>query len=501
MGLLDNFSFANMEKNLLGSTPEEQSKSLLSISSALRSPTKRGESAFSNVSQAILGGSTERMQAGRNATALVKKEARQRANDFAGLVPSGSTFNDLGEADQLKVKNYIEKDEGAYGDLFALDFGTNSTKAPTTVSGFDSETGAKTTFQWDATGKAWTAIGGGEVSTTTANALSTYGKIAAELVGNSDSKEFTEKVQQLWNEAHAKATGTGPQGTNEDGSTGTSNAQDSASLEAIRVDLRAKVDAGTMSQTQMNARMDIERQIFGGGTDPGRTSMAESNNEALVASWKKYDDENESALNSLPSINQSLAIIDEGLYTGTLGEVAADFNKLSISLGFAPVDSNVGAEQFRVNSMKSVMDWIALTKGAISEAEMEAFAAASPGLSRTVEGNRMILTTARKAAVWKQRRSAAYDRIYTEASKNNTIPNARKLTSQIKKWERENKLTLPSPAQIKAAQAGKALSNATAAAQNQSNAIPMPASWTQGGGTPLAWAGMSDADKNIYLGL
>ena len=491
MGLLDNFSFANMEKNLLGSTPEEQSKSLLSISSALRSPTGQGESAFGNVSQAILGGATERSVATKDAALQVKKDARQRANDFAGLVPSGSSFNDLGEEDQLKVQNYIAKNEGAYGDLFSLDFGSGPAKVPTTVSGFNSE-GAKTTFEYDTVKKEWTAIGGGEVSTATKDSLSTYGQIALDLGLTAGSTEFTKKVQQLWNEAHAKATGTG---TNADGSTGTSNAQDSKSLEAIRVDLRAKVDAGTMTQTQMNSRMDIERQIFGGGTDPGRSAMAESNNKALVASWDKYDKENESALNSLPSINQSLAIINDGLYTGTLGEMAADFNKLSTSLGFAPVDANVGAEQFRVNSMKSVMDWIALTKGAISEAEMKAFSDASPGLSRTVEGNRMILTTAKKAAEWKQRRSVAYDAIYAEASKNNTIPNARKLTSQIKAWERDNKLKLPTPAEIAAAQAGKALNNATAAL-NQSS--PLTASAKAAGITALEWSNMPDADKALF---
>jgi hypothetical protein len=500
MGLLDNFSFDNLEKNLLGSTPEEQSRSLLSISSALRSPTRQGESAFGNVSQAILGGATERGVSNKDAQLQVKKDARQRANDFAGLVPSGSSFNELGETDQLKVQSYIEKGEGSYGDLLQLDFGTNSAKAPTTVSGFDSETGAKTTFQWNATDKKWTAIGGGEVSTTTKDSLSSYGQIALDLNLTPGTPEYTEKVQQLWNEAHAKATGTGPQGTNDDGSTGTSNAQDSASLEEKRVEFQAKVDAKTMTQTQMNTRMDVERSIFGGGTDPGRTAMANSNNKALVASWEKFDTENESALNSLPAINQSLTLINDGLYTGTLGEMASDFNKLSTSLGFAPGDANVGAEQFRVNSMKSVMDWIALTKGAISEAEMNAFAAASPGLSRTREGNRMILTTAKKAAQWKQNRSQAYDAIYAEASKNNTIPNARKLTSQIKAWERDNKLVLPTPAEVQAAQDGKQLAIG-AQAQSQAGAIPQPSTWAADGGLPGSWEQMSPAEQTKYLSL
>ena len=522
MGLLDNFSFANMEKNLLGSTPEEQSKSLLSISSALRSPTGQGESAFGNVSQAILGGATERSVATKDAALQVKKDARQRANDFAGLVPSGSSFNDLGEADQLKVQNYITKNEGAYGDLFSLDFGVNSNEAPKTVSGFNIE-GNETTFQWDTESKAWKPVGGGKASVEkgveiTAGMISNYtpaslqvfrtsndfnslvakttetgGEVTAGMITNYTPESIQKfRTSDDFNDLIEKTKSTG---TNADGSTGTSNFQDSKSLEAIRVDLRAKVDAGTMTQTQMNSRMDIERQIFGGGTDPGRSAMAESNNKALVASWEKYDKENESALNSLPSINQSLAIINDGLYTGTLGEMAADFNKLSTSLGFAPVDANVGAEQFRVNSMKSVMDWIALTKGAISEAEMKAFSDASPGLSRTVEGNRMILTTAKKAAEWKQRRSVAYDAIYAEASKNNTIPNARKLTSQIKAWERDNKLKLPTPAEIAAAQAGKALNNATAAL-NQSS--PLTASAKAAGITALEWSNMPDADKALF---
>jgi hypothetical protein len=207
MGLLDNFSFANLEKNLLGSTPEEQSKSLLSISSALRSPTQRGESAFGNVSQAILGGATERGVANKDALLQVKKDARQRANDFAGLVPSGSSFNELGEADQLKVQSYIEKGEGSYGDLLQLDFGVNSAKAPTTVSGFDSETGAKTTFQWNATDKKWTAIGGGEVSATTAATLSNHGKVARDLNLTPGTPEFAEKVQELLTESNK---GSGP---------------------------------------------------------------------------------------------------------------------------------------------------------------------------------------------------------------------------------------------------------------------------------------------------
>lgn len=524
MGLLDNFSFANMEKNLLGSTPEEQSKSLLSISSALRSPTGQGESAFGNVSQAILGGATERSVATKDAALQVKKDARQRANDFAGLVPSGSSFNDLGEEDQLKVQNYIAKNEGAYGDLFSLDFGTNSAKAPKTVSGFNIE-GNETTFQWDDELNDWKPVGGGKASVEkgveiTAGMINNYTpeslqafrtsndfnslvakttvsgvEVTAGMITNytpasiqafRSSDDFNDLVDK------PKSTGSG---TNADGSTGTSNAQDNATLDKIREGFEAQVIAKTMTQKQMDKRMAVKRKLFAGYTDPSAVKKAELNVSKLFENWEKYDTENESALNSLPSINQSLAIIDEGLYTGTLGEVAADFNKLSIALGFAPVDSNVGAEQFRVNSMKSVMDWIALTKGAISEAEMKAFAAASPGLSRTVEGNRMILTTAKKAAEWKQRRSVAYERIYDAESVGNTTPDVRDLNKQINEWERNNQLKLPTTAEIKAAQAGKALALSTAVLNQGS---PRTQSAISANITAQDWSNMNAAARALF---
>jgi hypothetical protein len=374
-------------------------------------------------------------------SATRQKDSEQRMGQVLSAMPKGMNFSKLKPEQKAMVEDYLRTGDQTL--LMSIDFGSGPAKAPETKKIFGSD-GLEKTVQWS--GTEWVDLGGSKASDPTKDA-------------------------------------------------GTANSQDSASLEKKRQGFQAKVDAKTMTQTQMNSRMDAERSIFGGGTDPGRTAMANSNNKALVASWEKFDTENESALNSLPAINQSLTLINDGLYTGTLGEMASDFNKLSTSLGFAPVDANVGAEQFRVNSMKSVMDWIALTKGAISEAEMNAFAAASPGLSRTREGNRMILTTAKKAAQWKQNRSQAYDAIYAEASKNNTIPNARKLTSQVKAWERDNKLVLPTPAEVQAAQDGKQLASATAAVNSGS---PLTAAAKTAGVTAQDWSNMPDADKALF---
>jgi len=487
MGLLDNFSFEKAKTNLLGTTPAEQSRALSSISAALRRSTRPGESAFGNVSQAILGGKSERDIATKNSSLEVKKAARDRANDFLALMPNGKNLTDLSQEDQLKVKTYIESEGGDYSSLFNLDWTEGATtEAPKTVTGF-SESGAKQTFQWDAENNDWKAIGGAEVSSGTSSSLSKFGKIAVDLGLSPGTTDFATKVQELMD---ADSAGAG-------GGTGTSNAQDSARLDELRLGFRAQVDAGTMTQTQMNNRMAIERSIFGGGTDPARTAAAQSNDKRLNDNFDKYDAENASATNTLPSIAQSLAIIDSGVYTGTLGEVNSDFTKLLVSIGFAAPDANVGAEQFRVNSMKSVMDWIALTKGAISEAEMGAFAAASPGLSRTAEGNRMILTTAKEVAEWKQRRASAYDDLYDRFSKGGeVIPSSRNLNKELKKWEAKNMLKLPTPAEVAAAQKGKQLSNASAELNKTS---PRTQSAIEAGITDQDWSNMPDADKNLFL--
>jgi len=479
MGLLDNFSFEKTKTNLLGTTPEEQSKALSSISSALRRSTKPGESTFGNVSQAIFGGRSEREVANKNSSLAVKKEARGRANDFLALMPNGKSLNDLSPEDQIKVKTYIESDDGDYSSLFNLDWKEGSTpEAPKTVTGF-SDSGAKQTFQWDAANKDWTAIGGAEVSSATAASLSKFGKIAVDLGLSPGTTDFATKVQELLT---AEGEGTG--------STGTTAMENVNALIAHRVRLQKEVDAGTMTKEVMNDRMSVIRQQLNGGVDKGKTALANANVGNLEEQWVKYDTDSDLATDNMATINQSIELLDSGIYTGFGGEAMADLQNLGVSLGFSPPDANVGAEMFRVNSMKSVMDWIALTKGAISEKEMALFAAASPGLSRTVEGNRMILATAKKAAEWKIQRSSAYNEWYLSASKDGNIPNSRVAKNYIKSWEKAHQLVLPSAADIKAAKAGTKVANIETS-QAGSSEVPK-------GVTAAEWGAMSAADKALW---
>lgn len=161
---------------------------------------------------------------------------------------------------------------------------------------------------------------------------------------------------------------------------------------------------------------------------------------------KVYDD-SDSASYQIATANQSLALLDAGLYTGTGGELVSAYKVFASSMGFGEPSEAAGAEMFRVNSMKSIMSWIKDTKGAISEREMNAFALASQGLSRTEAGNRLILNTVKAVAEYQQR-------LETELinwNKNTKNPTKDMWRAHKKNWVLTNGFELPTQAEIDAA--------------------------------------------------
>tara|TARA_R110000751_G_C13793192_1_gene482468 strand:+ start:4153 stop:5529 length:1377 start_codon:yes stop_codon:yes gene_type:complete len=172
-----------------------------------------------------------------------------------------------------------------------------------------------------------------------------------------------------------------------------------------------------------------------------------------------YSDGLSTSAEQMATIDQSLELLDQGVYTGFAGDFVADITALGVSLGIAVPDAAAGSEQFRVNSMKNIMEWISGTKGAISEKEMALFAKASPSLSRTVEGNRLILSTAKRVAEWKQARSLAYNDWATAASDNGNVPNYLQGEQFIAKWEDDNEMSAPTPADVAAAKRGTQVTN------------------------------------------
>jgi len=427
MGLLDSFSESNLGKNLLDFSSPQRQQTLLGISQALAAPSNRGDTRMSKIMDSV-----------SKTNVSNKEDSDKRMSQILSAMPKGVSFKDISPESKAMIKDYLRTGDQTL--LMNIDFGTG---------------------------------------TSTNKAVSPYGKQATDEGLTIGTPEFETRVSEL-----SKAAKSSP------GSTGTSSMENVNALIAHRVRLSKEVTAGTMTQDVMNERMDVIRQQLGGGVDKGKTALANANVSNLEEQWVKYDTDSDLATDNMATINQSIALLDSGVYTGFGGEAMSDLQNLGVSLGFSPPDANVGAEQFRVNSMKSVMDWIALTKGAISEKEMALFAAASPGLSRTVEGNRMILATAKKAAEWKQQRSEVYNEWYLSASKDGNIPNSRVAKNYIKSWEKAHQLVLPTAAEISAAKAGTQVGT-TGAGQTGSVAVP-------DGVTAAEWAAMSAADKALW---
>ena len=147
------------------------------------------------------------------------------------------------------------------------------------------------------------------------------------------------------------------------------------------------------------------------------------------------------------TIDQSMELLDEGLYTGVFAPTIQQIRKIGAAFGWTDPGKTASAEQFTVNSMKAIMAWVQKTKGAISEAEMRLFANASEGLERTVGGNRLILLTARKLATYIDAKDGEMNRWLLEN------PDGRRSAWQahLREWNKENGNVVPTQAEIDAA--------------------------------------------------
>jgi hypothetical protein len=94
--------------------------------------------------------------------------------------------------------------------------------------------------------------------------------------------------------------------------------------------------------------------------------------------------------------NLGLKLLNEGVPTGTGQDAALMAKKMANAFG---ADFDVSNQElFKSKIEPMLMDFIANTKGAISDKEMDVFASWSAGLSKTPEGNRKILNAMKKAA-------------------------------------------------------------------------------------------------------
>jgi len=276
---------------------------------------------------------------------------------------------------------------------------------------------------------------------------------------------------------------------------------------------------------KLKAKIRETRSLFNIDESTASKEYAKLKVAKLGEQQEEFSNTLQKSKEQLATITQSLSLLDEGLYTGFGGDLVADITALGASLGFTVPDAAAGAEQFRVNSMKNIMDWIAGTKGAISEKEMTMFEKASAALSRTVEGNRLILSTAERVAEWKQQRALAYNNWVSESSADGNVPDYLEGQRFINQWEEGNALVAPTPSEIKAAREGTKTVTTTALPDQDvtkafvegtgsSNAVPTRAqqlrskvpetelslydNFVAAGHTALSWKYMTEADKALF---
>jgi hypothetical protein len=102
------------------------------------------------------------------------------------------------------------------------------------------------------------------------------------------------------------------------------------------------------------------------------------------------------AREAIDMANLGLNLLNKGVPTGTGQDAALMAKKMANAFG---ADFDVSNQElFKSKIEPMLMDFIANTKGAISDKEMDVFASWSAGLSKTPEGNRKILNAMKKAA-------------------------------------------------------------------------------------------------------
>jgi hypothetical protein len=202
-------------------------------------------------------------------------------------------------------------------------------------------------------------------------------------------------------------------------------------------------DGLTCAQRASARFVEIKRQTAG---EKGEGEFRKGQSKILNAAETKIYDDADEANYQIASIDQSIKMMDD-IYTGAGGDWLAYGKNLASSFGFAEADWAAGEEQFKVNTMKSVMAWVKQTKGAISEKEMKLFADASPGLSRTRAGNRLILNTMREAALYQRRLEDEYG-IWAEENPKGGI---RQWRAHKRNWNLTNGIKAPTSAEIQAA--------------------------------------------------
>ena len=224
-----------------------------------------------------------------------------------------------------------------------------------------------------------------------------------------------------------------------------------ALFEEKRAEFDKALANGELSQYDYETEIERLSTILGASPNQGLKSRREQDYKSVNAYLDDVADVSSGASKKIQQYEQSIRIIDNGdVYFGTGAESVDALKKAAVSLGLADDATNIevaDAAQFRSNTMKSVLDTIAQTKGTTTDTEMGIFKAAGPELSKTKAGNKLILTTALRVAEWEKAKSAAMYEWYVNSPKG-TSRSAAKIFEKQWKDNPDNKLKFPTATDI-----------------------------------------------------
>jgi len=219
--------------------------------------------------------------------------------------------------------------------------------------------------------------------------------------------------------------------------------ENQAAMTNRRKELDAALASGAITEDQHRVRLATSRSLFGGGVDPRRKQVEMSNANSMTKVLTASDEANGNATVDIKRYQQSLAILDTGIYTGTGADSIQAFRKFGILMGVVGENTTIDAaniEQFRSNALESALKYVQQTSGAISEKEMALFQAAAQGLDKTPEANRLLIKTAMRVAQWQKDRDLALNSWHSENATKNPSGSSAKV--YMAKWEKTNELDL-----------------------------------------------------------
>ena len=224
-------------------------------------------------------------------------------------------------------------------------------------------------------------------------------------------------------------------------------------------------DPTYLSPAKAEEELRAAKVLFGAGEDSYQKQMGKEQAQTMGQLLTTAATKLEQSEPTKRLIQSSLQLLNSGdLYTGAGSQAYLGLQKVLMAIG-APADvyGAAAGESFRSNAMSFVLKYIAQTKGAISNAEMQKFEAAAMGLGNTELGNRLILDLASQAVEFEQGESLHMGKWF-DAQDGYPTPQAYKAEQQV--WRDANRFTPKTVEEIAAEAAGVAVVDASGQVTN-----------------------------------